>query len=306
MRHATEQELVRLTDSGARLGRDSCLATSNLYPKLDRSRRRFREGLIEEYVSDTADVGRDGAAALITAGPPGAGKSTCIEKLGLGSGYRIIDADKIKEKLLEKAIEDGIFEDLLRIQLPDCRSILPNELAVLVHQESADLANQILRRSLYDRVNVVIEGTLSWSELCNRYLKWLISQEYRYLTVVDVEVDYETAIAQASDRWWGGRQAAFNGLGTSFGGRFTPPSAINSSYPNRHLASSCNTNAVALFNDGRAELFEETTLYVYDNISATYAPEVYIMRDGKSEGQRPEPLNESRFGKGLGTSEVGC
>lgn len=193
---------------------------------------------------------------------------------------------------------------MLETQLPDGRSILPNELAVLVHEESADLANTILRRSLEDRVNVAIEGTLTWPELCNRYLKWLITQDYRSLTVIDVEVDCETALQRASDRWWAGREEAYQGIGSRLGGRFTPPSVIRDAYPERRGASICNTNAVTLFKDQRAGLFEECTLYIYDNISGNFAPEIFISRDGILEGQLPEPLNEVRYRKNLGASEV--
>lgn len=287
----TERELIRLTQPGSLLHKDSHRSTAVLYGAGDHSRRKFHTELIESYTSDAADLGKDGSAAIITAGPPGAGKSTEVVKLGL-TGYRVIDPDVIKEQLLEKARTDGIFNDLLRLQLEDGRTLLPNELASLVHKESADLANAILRRSIEDGVNVAIEGTFSWPTLKDRYLDWLLTGEYSYLTVVNVEVDRDTAMSQASERWWGGREMAFAGTGSLLGGRFTPPEAIDGLYiTGATRASTCNANAVAFFNDSRADLFDEVTLYVYDRTGSSDEQSIYVARNGVREGDAPTPLD---------------
>ncbi|GAA3271647.1 zeta toxin family protein [Paenarthrobacter aurescens] len=286
----TERELIRLTQPGSLLNRDSHRSTAVFYDARDKQRRKFHTELIESYTADAADLGKDGSAAIITAGPPGAGKSTEVEKLGL-TGYRVIDPDVIKEHLLEKARRDGIFDDLLRLQLEDGRTLLPNELASLVHNESADLANAILRRSIEDGVNVAIEGTFSWPILKDRYLEWLLTGEYSYLTVVNVEVNRDTAISQASERWWGGREKAFAGTGSLLGGRFTPPEAIDALYTTgAPRASTCNANAVAFFNDPRADLFDEVTLYVYDRTGSSDEQSIYVARNGVREGDSPAPL----------------
>lgn len=287
----TERELIRLTQPGSLLHKDSNRSTASLYGATDRPRRNFHRELLEKYTADAADLGKDGSAALITAGPPGAGKSTEVAKLGL-TGYRVIDPDEIKERLLEKACADGIFDDLLQLQLEDGRTLLPNELASLVHTESADLANAILRRSIEDGVNVAIEGTFSWPKLKDRYLQWLLSGDYSYLTVVDVEVSRETAKTQASERWWGGRERAFDGTGSLLGGRFTPPEAIDGLYvTGATTASTCNANAVAFFNDPLADLFDEVTLYVYDRTGSSDERSIYVARNGVREGDAPAPLD---------------
>jgi len=296
-RARTEQQLILLTSPGSSLARDSPRATANYYTKLDRTRRTFHRNLVEEYTADNAELGHDGSAALITAGPPGAGKSTEVEKLGL-TGYRVIDPDKIKETLLERACEDGIYDDLLKQRLADGRQILPNELATLVHEESADLANEVLRRSLEDGVNVAIEGTFSWPTLKERYLTWLIAGDYRLLTVVNVEVDCATAKNRANDRWWSGREDAFAGTGSWLGGRFTPPAAIDGMFSvDRQGVSACNANAVALFNDPLASHFDELSLYVFHHMSVEEVPDVYVARRGIVQDERPTPLRSAAVGE---------
>lgn len=315
-RDATESELIKLSQNGEMLGKDSHLSTVECYSTVSsgerlycRERRTFHSEIIDYYVSDGTQVGRDGLAALITAGPPGAGKTTKLEGLDLASGYRVIDADDIKERLLQKALDDGDYDTVLSSCLPDHRRILPNELSVLVHAESTDLATAIVRRSMEDGVNVVIAGTLSWPELRNRYLNWMLARDYRRLTIVDVEVDCKTAKQQASDRWWKGRQAAFNGHGSALGGRFTPPAAIDYMYEADRCASKCNENAVAMFNDTRATLLDELQLYVYDEIFGEREPDVYAARDGVLDGNAPESLNSGRYrgyasSTGTATEEV--
>lgn len=49
------------------------------------------------YLARQSGVERDGRAALLTAGAPGAGKSTAVQQLGLvDDGWRRLDADIVK------------------------------------------------------------------------------------------------------------------------------------------------------------------------------------------------------------------
>ena len=288
-RKKTERRLNELTAPNGLITPSSPSATVKIYKPYDRARRKFRQEIIDSYMSDSADVGKDGLAAIVTAGPPGAGKSTKIEHLDESiSGYRRLDADKIKDVLLDRAVTDGIFDSFLKQILPDARPILPNELAALVHTESADLHNELIRMSLEDNVNVIIEGTLSWPELVNRYYKWFAAADYTSLKILDVEVDCHTALEHASKRWWDGREEYFAGTGSPRGGRFTPAAAISHVYPRGVSTSICNINSVDFFNDRRASIFEELELIVHDGSSDE--PKTYISRDGIVEGSRPEPL----------------
>ena len=98
-------------------------------------RLRFQRRLLDDFLSEgQEDVEKGGLAAVITAGPPGAGKSTLLRKLELaGPGWRIIDADAIKLKLLDAAVQDGIFDSVFAQHLEDGYPIMPNEVSSLVN-----------------------------------------------------------------------------------------------------------------------------------------------------------------------------
>lgn len=293
-RALVEKELNRLTslEPVSPMSKNAERATINLYPPDDRERRKFQRELIDDYISDGADVSKDAFAALVTAGPPGAGKSQEIQGLQL-AGYRVVDADRIKTSLLQKALADGIYERFLSWSLPGGGPVLLNELSSLVHSESLLLADEVIDRSLNDQVNVVIEGTFSWPDLVDKYLRLLIKHDYRHLTVVDVEVDFDTACRQASDRWWNQRVAALNHTGPADGGRFMPHAAIQAAYGNSGRASICNANATALFNDSRTRNFEKTELIVQDNVAETSRTHRYESHGGTPVTPVPKPLNES-------------
>lgn len=294
-RKRTEELLVKLCNPGGPLARNSPRATAKLY-EMERDRTAFHKEFIERFISDTAEAGKDGLAAIFTAGPPGSGKSTTIDELNEDlSGYRRLDADEIKNILLEKALEEGIFADLLSRQLPDGRPILPNELAVLVHEESADLHNALIRRSMEDRVNVIVEGTFSWPGLVERYMGWLVAMDYNRLRIIDVEVALAHAQAQASNRWWCSRQNYFTNHDLApLGGRFTPPSAIQTVYRTGKSSSSCNANAVSMFNKAvDSNLFDQVDLRVY--IDGAKIPDMYSTQKGQAAPVRPEPLILNRL-----------
>ena len=112
---------------------------------------RVRRGarITEEYLSLQPDVERGGRAAVVTAGSPGAGKSTALEDSGFDTqGFRDIDPDRIKTLLLRDALNDGTFEDLLRRTLADGGTVRPMELASLVHRESTIIAQNVAEISM--------------------------------------------------------------------------------------------------------------------------------------------------------------
>jgi len=177
-----------------------------------------------------------------------------------GPGWRVIDADAIKLRLLGAAERDGIFGKVLVRRLADGYFIMPNELSSLVHNESVLLADRLIERSLEARENVVIEGTMSWPGLPRQYAQMLELHEYADVTIVDVEVDCATALEQAYFRWSEGRTKAINGARNG-GGRFTPREAITSIYDASGF-SVCNQNAVDFFNSPEVAGFSEMELIV--------------------------------------------
>lgn len=257
-----EQELNLLTADGGELHKDSSLATHIAGQPIPPDRVRFQRRLLDDLKSEgEGDIEKDGLAALVTAGPPGAGKSTLVTELHLADGWRRIDADDIKVRLLQAGLQDGIFDSVLSRRLADGYPIMLNELASLVHNESAFLAGQLIERCLEARENVVIEGTLSWVGLPRRYARMLELNEYASVTILDVEVDCATALEQAFKRWTEGRVEVINGA-THGGGRFTPREAITALYDATGQFSVCNQNAVDFFTSDGASGFDEIELIV--------------------------------------------
>jgi len=63
---------------------------------------------------------------LLTAGVPGAGKSSVVSQLGLvDEGWRRLDADVVKDYLLEDLVVTGRVEDLLVRELADAHPVMP-------------------------------------------------------------------------------------------------------------------------------------------------------------------------------------
>jgi adenylate kinase family enzyme len=258
-----EEELHGLTASGAELHRNSALATYLPGQVISPDRLRFQRCLLDDLIDgEKRAIKTDGRAALVTAGPPGAGKSTLVEKLDLaGDGWRVIDADVIKVRLLEAGVQDGIFQSILVRTLADGYPVMPNELSSLVHNESVFLADLLMERCLGANENVVIEGTLSWDGLPRKYAKLLELNEYETVTIVDVEVDCAAALERAYTRWANGRIKAIDGE-LNGGGRYTPREAITSLYDGTGQFSVCNQNAVDFFNSDGVSGFSEVELIV--------------------------------------------
>lgn len=258
-----EQELNDLTAPGGELHRNSPLATYLPGEPITPDRVRFQRRLLDDLKDEgEGDIEKNGIAALITAGPPGAGKSTMVKEMHLaGVGWRRIDADDIKMRLLEAARQDGTFNAVLSRGLADGYPIMLNELASLVHNESVFLADRFIERCLQARENVVIEGTLSWEGLPPRYARMLELNEYASVTILDVEVDCATALEHAYKRWNEGRIEVINGARHG-GGRFTPKDAIVSLYDATGRFSKCNENAVDFFTSDGASGFDEVDLIV--------------------------------------------
>lgn len=136
----------------------------------------MRRAIMARYLARQSDVLREGKAALLTAGPPGAGKSAALDQFGLAAcGWRRLDADIVKEYLIEHALGSGRYDDLLDRQLADGHPIMPAELASLTHIESVSILDDIRAECLRHGENVVIEGTLGWAPYGARLLDELLA-----------------------------------------------------------------------------------------------------------------------------------
>lgn len=214
------------------LDKDGGRASGRAQDGLSRSTTRMT--IVERYLAEQTDVaiGRQ-FLALATAGPPGAGKSASVERRELaGRGWRVIDADRVKDHLLRDAYEQGFYDDLLGIELADGHRLMPRELATLVHTESTVIVDTLTERCLAAGENTVLEGTFSWPGLGRRLLTDLAEADYQKLTILDVEAPKEITKARALARWWRGRETALRG-GDDLGGGFTPAFVIDALYTER-------------------------------------------------------------------------
>lgn len=195
----------------------------------DAERLRLHEAVIETYLSEHGGtVPRDGLAAIVTAGPPGAGKSTALDSDSNYKTWRRIDADRVKTMLLDFDVtalgSRSPYRDLLDTVLPDGSSLMPMELAGLVHHESTRIADEIADRCRAEGENLIIEGTLAWSDQGDRLAHQFATSGYESLRLVLVEAEMDVVIERALSRWWQGRAAG------APGGRFTPAAAIAALY----------------------------------------------------------------------------
>lgn len=222
----------------------------------DRAHARIEA--VEEYFDRQQAIPQQGLAAVITAGPPGAGKTAHVLDSYRPTEWRVIDPDVVKDLILASEVPAGTFERFLTERLPDGHPIMPRELAGLVHRESMIITDIIRRRSLAVGENVVIEGTLTWPPHGPRLLRELAAAGYARLDIVSVDVPKVEALHRTKHRWWAGRQAAIDGS-DPLGGRFVPTAVVANAYDDSG-ANLCAANARATFTDLAARSFDHVQL----------------------------------------------
>ena len=230
--------------------------------RFDLERSRLHRDLLAEFIADARgdrNLRRDGCAAVIMAGPPGAGKGTYLQDRSDLTGYLTIDADAVKTRLLEHDVRSGRLDSLLSEVLPDNRPVRPEELAKLVHNESTMLASQMRQLALADGFNLIIEGTLQWSGQGGALTAELRLSGYEDLKIIAIEVPQDVAQRQALTRWWTGRVDPTS----PGGGRFTPSSAISAMYAGADgPLSICIRRAIDTFNLDDVHALSRATLTI--------------------------------------------
>lgn len=260
LRDSVAAQLTGLSAPGQPLHANSDRRTEVLYAG-DSARASFHRDVIADYLSRASPL-QDGRSAIITAGPPGVGKSTALyAEVGDLDTYRVLDADIVKEYLVERAVADGIYSDLLEYDLADGYRVAPGELAALVHDESVQLIERIREICVLQRENVVVEATLQWDGHGPAIFSELALADYTHVRILGVEADRDLVHAQALDRWWARRTEWIAGKHPR-GGRFVPPAVIDNCYPVTGR-SHCAQHAIDLIERAKAGEIENVHLTLY-------------------------------------------
>lgn len=262
LRDDVAAQLTDMARPGQPLHANSDRRTNVLYAG-DRARASLHRHIVTDYLSRASPL-QDGRSAIITAGPPGVGKSTAMRaQIDDLDTYRILDADIVKEYLVQRAVADGIYDDLLGHRLADGHAVAPAELAALVHDESVQLIERIREICVLQRENIVVEATLQWDGQGPAIFTELAVADYSYVRILGVEADRNLARTQALDRWWTRRTEWAAGT-HPLGGRFVPPAVIDKCYPPTGR-SHCARHAIDLINRARAGEIETVHLTLYQH-----------------------------------------
>ncbi|MEU1377891.1 zeta toxin family protein [Streptomyces triculaminicus] len=255
-----------------------------------KARRAVHKEILADWKNKVPNPGKD-KIAIVTAGPPGAGKSSVLpgvqERLS-SEGWRQVDPDAFKDKLLEQALKDGSFSKLVPEGMGQPgEQFYPRELAALVHNESGMLAMEAQAQALQSGENVVIDGTLANEQWSNQLVDMLDKNGYS-VHVVDVETSQDVAQERVNGRWQGPyeevQEKAAQGQDVSkeLGGRWVPNEVVGYMYPDG--------------NDGRA-ISADNAEKLIQNHAAVKEVDRYYTPHSKAAPERMESWQRVASGK---------
>ncbi|MFJ3855368.1 zeta toxin family protein [Streptomyces sp. NPDC090085] len=212
----------------------------------NRQRRALQNAIVDRFKAEYADRPRGGHAVLLTAGAPGAGKSTAQSSLdayrheeselgrhlsaahGLSvNDYVVLDPDEFKRALFEAGGLPRLRpEDLA---LPSGRTLAPAELSGLLHAEASDIRDQFEAWARAEGYNLLYDATLANEPVATALLYRLAQDGYDQRVILSVEVPLNVSLAQNADRWLKGRLAYERGE-DPYGGRMSPEGMIRALY----------------------------------------------------------------------------
>ncbi|WP_217245555.1 zeta toxin family protein [Streptomyces sp. AC602_WCS936] len=209
-------------------------------------REHLHSAVLEDFRHRVAGLPRDGHAALLTAGAPGAGKGGALRGLaewqarddGLGRAltgvhgvdvrnYVVLDPDEFKVALFEHGGAPHLPAHAR--ELPNGRRLAPSETASLTHRESAYLQGIFERWARTEGYNLLYDATLRDQRWNEKLLGDLQRDGYGKRVLLSVEVPLEQCLAQNAGRWQHGR-AEFDAGRDWYGGRMAPEGMIRDLY----------------------------------------------------------------------------
>ncbi len=204
----------------------------------NKQREELHNRILRQTLGPQLSVGQvDPPIAILLAGPPGSGKSSARRALFDASDERItgglnssdfvtIDADSIKEQLLDAAERDGSLQSFL--MPPEAKELQSKgevfsklDFASLVHEESSNLAKRCQRLAINERRNLILDQVCSNSEKTAALIDTLADQGYR-IRVVEIHAEKEFSEQSVFLRYLRDQERV--------DGRYVPTEVIDSVY----------------------------------------------------------------------------
>lgn len=284
--------IQRLTGEGGPLSPASPNATVNsrdrfLAPGIPtRPRRQLHARIIEEFFAENPDVARD-RLAIISVGPPGAGKSSAMKQLIPEHEqmlWRQIDPDEFKQRILHAEISDGT---LVTLMPGGVEQLPPGELAALVHEESSFLAAQARDLALARGERVVLDGVHGHVSKIEARLAQLAGAGYgaRSTNIVTVDGSWVITRARVEHRWRTSYVAYIAGEHDGTTTRFVPEAVTDELYADRTATTStCRVATRDAMRGERARFLVERAL-VFEVPAATAAPTLSTTYEVAADGR---------------------
>lgn len=245
-------------------------------------RMKQHEEIVDAVLSHYENVPNE-SKALISGGTGGAGKGYILKTKAGVSGdqtdqYVVLNPDDIKEMMAEREM------------IPSVRGLTPMEASPLAHEEARHITDQIERRALKQKKNVLHDMTAKSIDSAKERLDALDEAGYQSIDMVFVDVDLETTSLNAEQRHLSGLNEMLV-KGKGHGGRFLPAavnekSRMSGDYDSTHNSKNAE-NVQALLDKGYVD-----SLTVWDNNRAN---EVGVDGVRKRKMKEPEQLSTHEF-----------
>jgi predicted ABC-type ATPase len=150
-------------------------------------RKSLHRKIVAKFIEERGARLENDLEAILLGGGSGSGKSFIVNEIIGTEGFVIIDSDKIKEELMEYRV------------LIKKKNVLA---ADIVHDESSDIANMLLKATIEIPDSFIYDGTMKNREKYKGIIEELRNKGYKiYMVVVDVDV--EVALGRAQLRYEG-------------------------------------------------------------------------------------------------------